>query len=205
MYEADSAAKVAGICELIEDYGLEPSELLDVGCGSGTVLAGVSGRLGVPGVGIDPDAAMLGTAGDFPGVTLVRGDVFSTELTADLVLCIDVFEHVDDDLAFLEALKARGNWFVFRIPLDESVWDRLRGRTERFRTEYGHLHAYTWGSATRRLREAGYDVRAVRAHRIPAGGPMARGIRKVAGAVSVRAASRVIGGWSLLVLARELR
>ena len=116
-----------------------------------------------------------------------------------------MFEHIEDDVGFLRRLRERGRWFLFRIPLDDSVWDRARGRTERFRTEYGHLHAYTRAVALSRLTDAGYEVRDVRPHRIPAGGLAARGVRRVAEQVAPRLACRVIGGWSLLVLARERR
>ncbi len=202
MYEADAAHKVEGICRLVEDCGLRPRTVLDLGCGTGAVLAGVCARLGASGIGVDVDPDAIGRIAGYPGVRFELGDARDTPHTADLVLCVDVFEHVPDDVGFLRAVRDRGRWFAFRVPLDDAAWDRLRGRTARFREEYGHLHAYTWGRAVRTIEAAGYEVRCVRPHRIPAGGLLSRGIRRVAGAVAPRLATRVIGGWSLLVLAR---
>jgi len=92
--------------------------------------------------------------------------------------------------------------YLFRIPLDDSVLDRLRGRTAAFRERYGHVHAYSRRAALRRLSRAGFVVQAERYHRIEAGGAVARWVRRLAGRIAPHAAARLLGGWSLLVLAR---
>ena len=202
-YVADAPAKVEGICGVLDAVGLRPATVLDVGCGAGAVLTGVCERYGAAGVGVDPDPAAIGLAQAAEGLRFVVGGLAEVE-PAELVLCIDVFEHLEDDEGFLRALRGHGDWFAFRIPLDDSLWDRVRGRTARFREQYGHVHAYTWGSALRLLRRAGYDVRLVRPHRIDAG-RLGDRVRWAAGAVAPRLATRVIGGWSLVVLARGPR
>ena len=36
----------------------------------------------------------------------------------DLILCIDVFEHVEDYIGFLKTLKNKSKYHIFNIPLD---------------------------------------------------------------------------------------
>jgi hypothetical protein len=45
---------------------------------------------------------------------------------ADLLLLIDVFEHVEDHLGFLESLVSYGRRFIFHIPLDLILAGRIR-------------------------------------------------------------------------------
>ena len=59
------------------------------------------------------------------------------------------------------------------------------------------------GRAIARLEEAGFEVVAERFHRIPAGGPVGRAVRWAGYRVAKRATVRMLGGWSLVVLARE--
>lgn len=215
-YAADAPFKVAGLLELLAEAGWQPGTVLDVGCGNGDVLAGLCAALDARGTGLDPSPEAVALARRHPGLD-IRAVSFGPGLTreahtgltdppvtADLVLCVDVFEHIEDDVGFLERLTAHGDRFAFRIPLDDSVWDRLRGRTDAFRETYGHVHAYTRSRALDRLRRAGLVARHVRYHRIPAGGRVSRAVRGLTERVAPRIGARVIGGWSLLVLAERV-
>jgi 2-polyprenyl-3-methyl-5-hydroxy-6-metoxy-1,4-benzoquinol methylase len=44
----------------------------------------------------------------------------------DVVMAIDVFEHVEDYLGFIRRLRVKGEYKVFHIPLDLSVQTVLR-------------------------------------------------------------------------------
>lgn len=50
------------------------------------------------------------------------------EIYFDIVLCIGVFEHVEDYLSFLKQLKLKGKNHIFHIPLDISISSVLRSR-----------------------------------------------------------------------------
>jgi len=45
----------------------------------------------------------------------------------DSLLCIDVFEHVEDYIGFVKTLKSKATYKIFHIPLDISVLSVIRG------------------------------------------------------------------------------
>jgi hypothetical protein len=128
---------------------------------------------------------------------------------ADLVLCLDVAEHVADDVGLLRGLSRIGPRLIVRSPLDLSVLDILRPkRLMSARDRYGHLHAYTRRLALGRVEEAGWTVEASRLHRIPPRTVTLRErvadtVRRGAFRLAPRATVDTLGGWSLLILARR--
>jgi SAM-dependent methyltransferase len=209
-HEEDAAAKAAAVASLLRYGGVQPLTVVDVGCGTGGVLRLLAGRLGdrwpeAHFEGWDIAKAAIRKARVHEGGQLhfVHGDFLASERQADLLLCLDVFEHVQDDVGFLEQLASRARWMVFRIPLDLSVWDVARPRrlVEAGPT-LGHRHVYTRELALQRLDLAGYRVVEERYHRIRHGRP--RGLdplRSVWRRFSPHGAARWLGGVSLLVLA----
>ncbi len=127
----------------------------------------------------------------------------------DVVLCLDTFEHVGDELRFLERLREHGRHFVFRIPLDLSVADLLRpGWLEHVRRRYGHRHLYTRPLARAVLDEAGFDIVHERYHALHHAPEDLRRratgwARRAAFRLTPHGAVRLFGGFSLLVLAQK--
>ena len=89
------------------------SEVLDVGCGPGTITADLA-RLVSPGrvVGIDrsPEAIAAATeaAGDVPGVTFRIGDVYLLDFpddSFDVVHAHQVLQHLSDPVAALKEMR----------------------------------------------------------------------------------------------------
>jgi len=209
-HEEDAAAKAAAVESLLRYGGVQPLTVVDVGCGSGGVLRVLAQRLAATwphthfeGWDIAKEAIRRARAHEGGQLHFVHGDFLASERHADLLLCVDVFEHVQDDVGFLEQLASRARWMVFRIPLDLSVWDVARPR--RLVTvgpNLGHRHVYTRELALQRLDLAGYRVVEERYHRIRHGAP--RGLdplRSVWRRLDPHGAARWLGGVSLMVLA----
>lgn len=57
----------------------------------------------------------------------VLGDGLTDNSTYDLVLVIDVVEHVEDCFSFLRQTKLKGRFKLFHIPLDTHISGTLRG------------------------------------------------------------------------------
>ena len=212
-HAADSAWKAAHIRRLLAANGIAPQSLVEVGCGAGGVIAELARsfpQARAQGFDISSDAASLWPS-DRPGnLAYQRADFLAVEDRADLLCLIDVFEHVDDYLGFLRALRSRARWFVFHIPLDLSVLSLVRRRYMRGRAEVGHLHYFTRESALATLATAGYAVRDWRytALALEAGSEartlgtrIANLPRRVVATLSTDAAATWLGGYSLLVLA----
>jgi hypothetical protein len=124
-------------------------------------------------------------------------------------LCVDVVEHVPDDLAFLRALASRADTVLFRIPLDLSVLDVVRPhRLQAARTTLLHLHAYTRALALGAIEAAGYCVIHTRYDRVPPPTDTPRrrivdAVRRGLYAVAPDATVSILGGWSLLAVGQS--
>jgi len=222
-HDGDGAWKATQIAGLLDRNGLRPTSVCDVGCGTGRVLRELSRHL--PGsprmVGFDIAAAPLergderlagsgGPAGGRDGVELVVGDARVSTDYFDLLMMVDVFEHVEDYLGFLRAFHGRSRHFVFHIPLDMSVQTVLRSAPiMHARSGVGHLHYFSRETALATLADAGYRVLDETYTRggvelaTNARTRLARVPRQVAHRLNPDLAARVLGGFSLLVLAEE--
>jgi len=211
---ADSDWKARHVLALLQRHGVAPGSVAEVGCGAGEIVKRICDAMPAvrefEGWEISPQAIALCREREGGRLVFRHGDLLASELSFDLVLCLDVFEHVDDYLGFLRRLRARGRRFVFHIPLDLSVQSIVR-RTpiRRARQEVGHLHYFTKETALAALESSGYVVEASeytagsldlpdkslfqRAARLP---------RRLGFALAPDLTVRVLGGFSLLVLAR---
>lgn len=125
-------------------------------------------------------------------------------------MAIDVFEHVEDYYGFLRNLKKIGKYKVFHIPLDLSVQAVLRSTPMAWtRATFGHLHYFTKETAFAALSDTGYEVvdwfytkgsleipnRRWKANimKLP---------RRLLFSFNQDLAVRILGGFSLLVLAK---
>jgi predicted TPR repeat methyltransferase len=215
-HEADAPFKVATLAAVARFAGLAPRTVLDVGCGTGRVLAELKRELDAewPDTmyeGWDIASEPIHRARDrYEGdrITFVNGDFLQSERKADLLLCVDVLEHVESDLQFLLALRPRAGWFLFRIPLDLSALDIVRPhRLLEARRRYGHRQLYTRETALALLDEAGFHVEVWRYDRVPPPTDTLRRrvvdrVRRSLFAAAPDATVRWIGGFSLVVCAR---
>ena len=214
-HEADSPWKARQILALLEAHGIRPASVCEVGCGAGEVLNRMAAELGsgveLWGYELSPQAYELCRAKERPNLHFRLADLLDEEGDpCDLLMAIDVFEHVEDYFAFLRRLRPRGRWKVFHIPLDLSVQSVLRGTPiTRLRASVGHIHYFTKETALATLRDTGYEIidwRYTRgtldlpAHSWKAG--LARLPRAWLHALSPDWAARLLGGFSLLVLAK---
>ena len=77
----------------------------------------------------------------------------------DVILMLDVFEHVRDPFTFLENSKQFASYFVFHIPLDLSASSVLRSfPLINSRRKVGHLNYYTKDLAFETLTDSGYKI-----------------------------------------------
>lgn len=214
-HDADADHKAHALAAVIRFAGLAPRSVVDVGCGTGRVLMSLKAELDpeLPSTaweGWDIATEAIRRARDREGerLTFVAGEFLESERRADLLMCIDVVEHVDDDLGFLARLRSRADWFLFRIPLDLSALDIVRpGRLLDARKRWGHRHFYTREMALDLLSTAGYQVETERYDRVPP--PLDSTRRRIVDLarlgwfrLSPDRAVRWVGGFSLLVLAR---
>lgn len=214
-HAADSPWKAAQILKMIRKQNLNPATVCEVGCGAGEILNRLHAELPATdffGYEVSPQAYEICSAKTKERLQFRLGDLLETEARFDLLLCIDVFEHVPDYLSFLERLRGRASRFIFHIPLDLSALSLLRpARLMKTRYGVGHLHMFTAETALAVLKDTGYETLD---SFFTAGGleleknqkrlrtVLANLPRRVLGKFSPRLAARILGGYSLLVFAK---
>ena len=164
-HAGDAAWKGSKVLEMIERHGLAPRSVCDIGCGSGDVLAQLHESMGTgtrfKGFDISPQAIAMARAKRAPNLDFEALDPARPNAEVfDLVLSLDVFEHVPDYLSFLDQLRSRGRHFIFHVPLDVHAFSVLRKSDYimAMRKEYGHLHYFTLETALATLADTGYTV-----------------------------------------------
>jgi ubiquinone/menaquinone biosynthesis C-methylase UbiE len=162
-HQGDSPWKAQQILKMIERTGLKPQSICEIGCGAGAILANLQKsrpECTFTGYEISPQAFQLAASKSNQGLRFFHGSRPEPGQAFDLVLVIDVVEHVDDCFDFLRKLQPHGQDFILHIPLDLSVLSVLREwPLMKRRRGVGHLHYFTKATALATLEDAGYQVR----------------------------------------------
>jgi SAM-dependent methyltransferase len=158
----DSFWKSQLIIRLLTLNSYFPKNIVEVGCGSGDVLRYL--QLSMPnvklvGYDIAPDLKNFWTT-DNNQLEFHLGDFYCTNsFKFDLMLMLDVFEHVRDPFTFLENSRNHASKFIFHIPLDlssQSVF--LNNSLIKARRNVGHLHFYNKDLAIETLTDCGFKI-----------------------------------------------
>lgn len=212
-HEEDSEWKAAQIAKTLEDNGVEFSSICEVGCGAGGILEALSityDDCALDGYEVSPAAFELCRKRETARVHYFLEDLTQKDIHYDCLLCIDVFEHVENYLWFLKSIRQKARYKVFHIPLDLSVSTIFRAKPlKNARDTVGHLHYFTRETALESLKYCGYEIADERYTTPFADLPakslaqkLVRPLRKLAYAVSPHWSVRVLGGCSLIVLAK---
>jgi SAM-dependent methyltransferase len=208
-HEGDAAWKACEVLSLLRDRNLRPESIVDIGCGTGGVLEVIGDALnGTLLVGYDPSSQVIGMVGRSERVELRVGSPEDVLEHYDLLLSLDVFEHVEDYIGFLRSLKPIADWFMFHIPLETSAQSVVRERPLlQARSSVGHLHYFTRGTALATLETAGFEIACERLlfpNELPGRRVRTRLAnipRSLGRYLRPELSARVLGGSTLLVLA----
>lgn len=210
-HATDSGWKAERIAAILANNSVEYHSCVEVGCGAGQVLAHLAERIPgrrYTGYDISSDAATLWRSVAQTSVSYHHGDFTSSSEVYDLLLLIDVFEHVEDYMGFLRKLSKRARWFVFHIPLEMHISALLRDRQLYSREQVGHLHYFSRATALATLEDTGYrivqaeytDLSRETQERRRTLTRFANVVRAGVQVFSTDLAAKLIGGYSLLVL-----
>lgn len=193
------------------------NRIAEVGCGVGQILKNAkdskvfkSDAL-YEGWDINPDAIEI-AKNTLPDISFFDDDIFNNNDLYDLILCADVFEHVDDYYGFLRKLTKKTKYVIFNIPLDIHFLSLLRQKSI-FKDTYekvGHVHHFTKGTALLALEHSGFKVidslhAKHRLHRksLNTKGKMLYPFQKLLDLINEDLASACFGGTSLVVLVKS--
>lgn len=159
----DSPWKAAHIARILERHGVAPMTVCEIGCGGGEILRELSTHLDprtrFTGYEISPVAYNICSRKANEKFQYRLANLLDEPAYFDLVMAIDVFEHVEDYFAFLRKLRTKARHKVFHIPLELSALEVARGTPLiRQRRSVGHIHHFTKETALATLQDTGYRV-----------------------------------------------
>lgn len=210
----DSPWKAGKIAQILRDHDIRPERIAEVGCGSGAVLVALRDAFPdatMEGYDIAPDAQRFWPESRRAGISFTLGDYLELDTPVpDALLIVDVLEHLGNPWEFLARLRHRAKLIVCHIPLDLSASSVLRERPLLLvRDKVGHLHYFTKTLAISLLEESGYEVIEARYTNASLDAPqlslktrLAGLLRRVVYALNKDTGVRLLGGETLMVLAR---
>ncbi len=160
-HQEDSAYKAGFVERALERRAVNFATCADVGCGAGLVTLLLAQKFAAAqfcGCDTSSDASAFWHDKRAPNLSFRNENLFSIPQEFDLVICLDVFEHVEDYFAFLRALRGKATNFIFNIPLDMNVAKLMTGGFPYVRKTFGHLHYFNRYTALAALEDTGYRV-----------------------------------------------
>ncbi len=209
----DAPWKSGRIIALLERHGLRPRRITEVGCGAGGVLAELRRALpdaSLAGIDIAPGAEKLWPQHAWAKIEFSIGDFLATDRESDVILLLDVIEHLENPFEYLVRIRSRAPLFILHFPLDLSAVSVFRESPLLFvREKVGHVHYFTRGLVLALMQECGYEVLEASYTGAAFSAPQRSWKTRIAG-LARRAARvlgtdrsvRLLGGETLIVLAR---
>jgi SAM-dependent methyltransferase len=139
-------------------YCPDAASVLDVGCGTGFILEFLRAR--------HPRAAIVGCDFQWAPLAIARSRVRAAsflqasalhppfERQFDLIVALDVIEHIDDDAAALAAVASAlrpGGVLIITVPQHPRLWSEVDDFSH-------HRRRYTWRELEGKARSAGLQV-----------------------------------------------
>jgi hypothetical protein len=130
----------------------------------------------------------------------------------DLMLVMDVIEHVEDCYGFARNLGRHADLVLFHIPLELTCFALLRNVLLAHRQALGHIHYFTKQTALALLVDCGYEV--VASRYTPAvvehaardiRSRIVTGVQRAGFRVAPNLSNVMVGGYGLLAAARPRR
>lgn len=211
----DSPWKVGNILKMIKKHAINPNTICEIGCGAGEILNQLHNRLDSKtqfcGYEISEDAFKMAKEREKDRLHYKNIDLLEMENQEyfDLLLIIDIFEHIEDYFSFLRKCKSKSAYKIFHIPLDISVQTVLRNSPFLLnRVQVGHIHYFNKDLALAALKDTGYKIidyfYTGTATELPTKtikSKMAKIPRKLLFSLNEDFTVRLLGGYSLMVLA----
>lgn len=206
----DSRWKAERCSEFLTELAVRPSSICDVGCGTGGVLATLKETYpaaSLSGFDISPTAIEL-AARQHDGIHFSEG---APTGKYDLMLVMDVIEHVEDCFGFARRLRPHADLILFNVPLELTCLSLLRNGLMPHRHTLGHIHYFSRDTALALLKDTGYEIVAERY--LPAVVDFAANdlksrilttIQRTGFRLSPDLSVLAVGGYSLLVAARPM-
>jgi 2-polyprenyl-3-methyl-5-hydroxy-6-metoxy-1,4-benzoquinol methylase len=172
-HQLDSAWKASHINNILKKNKIFPSAVADIGCGSGDIIYNLSKiykKTHFTGYEVSPIAYKIAKKKITKNIkfrllnfrSLKKNNEWNDKKKGrdyDCLLCIDVFEHVEDYIHFLKSLKNKAKYKIFHVPLDLNLSTSLRSQILIWARYFlGHLHYFNKETALETLKYCQYKI-----------------------------------------------
>jgi cyclopropane fatty-acyl-phospholipid synthase-like methyltransferase len=162
----DSPWKARKTLDMLQKHSINPKTVVEVGCGAGEILnqlfQSMPNDVVFSGYDIAPDAINLAKEHQLERererIKFYNADFTNEVEKYDLLLAIDVIEHIDDYFGFLRKIRERATWKLIKVPLDISVYSVFRNTHYRQRASVGHIQYFTKDTILLTLQDCGYEI-----------------------------------------------
>jgi ubiquinone/menaquinone biosynthesis C-methylase UbiE len=207
--------KAKQIIQMMRLNRIEPKTICEVGCGAGEILLQLQNSMNKKcvfwGYEISPQAFELCKTRTNERLHFKLRDISQEkDVFFDLVLLIDLIEHLEDYFSFLREIKQKSCYKILHIPLDLTVLSVLRvSPLMKGRDSAGHIHYFTKEIALQILEDVGYEIidyfytnKTFELSTKPFKTYIAGHVRKRLFSIHRDLAVRLMGGYGLMVLAK---
>jgi SAM-dependent methyltransferase len=213
-HEEDSPWKAKQVVKMLSRNKLDINSIVEVGCGVGEILNQLyqilPNNIVFTGYDISIDALTIAKSKEKNRLNFKNENFLEISDRHDLLLMMDVFEHVEDYLGFLRKCSTKTKYAIFHIPLDISILGIIRNVPMNARKSVSHIHYFTKQTAIATLIDSGYEVLdyfyTAGMIELPNKSIMSKVAaipRRILYSINKDFAVTLFGGFSLLVLAKK--
>ena len=212
----DSGWKGMLVAKLLDKNNISFNTMAEVGCGAGGILHYLYTKYkgkDFYGYDISPQSIAIAKEkfANEKGLHFTQADYINEDHPkTDILLMLDVIEHVTDYYDFLNKMKQKSKQFVFHIPLDVSCRTILKPHILlQQRKTVGHIHYFTEEYVWWMLEDCGYSIKDWRYTKLEIDvvkpktfkQAVKKVLRKLSYSISKKWSVKLWGGYSLLILA----
>ena len=161
----DSPWKARQILKLINSNNIKVNDctICEVGCGAGEILVQLSKHLDnnceFIGFDISPQVRDFWKERENDKIRFICQDFLISNEYYEILMFIDLIEHIEDYIGFLRKIKGRGHYKIFNFPLEIFALKALLGHKYVVsRAKYGHLHYFNKDICLALLKELDFNI-----------------------------------------------
>ncbi len=216
----DSPWKAAQVLKIFKKNKIISGKntICEVGCGAGEIIVQLSSLLSedilFTGYDISSQLGEFWKERENSRIHFKQQDFLQTKETYDVLLLIDIVEHIEDYIGFIRKIKERAVYKVFNFPLEIFALKALFGN--KFldsREKYGHIHYFNKDICLAILKELDFEIidffyapRAIdlssTTSSISPLSRMGKLPRVLLSKISVDFTAKLLGGYSFFILAK---
>ena len=214
----DAPWKAEMVAAVMKSERVQPKRITEIGCGSGALLKELAQIFpdteGLEGFDISPQAIGLAQQLQSGRLRFYCEDLLQMNgYSTDLLLVLDVLEHVDDFYGMLRSIHSISRQFIFHVPLDISCRTLLKPHVMlEQRERSGHIHYFSEEMVKWALQDTGFEIVHWEYTKpridIDSSKGLKGGIKKIlrnlSYAISKKWSVKLWGGYSILILANRV-